>query len=58
MPDIHIIDHLLKKCCLVEITICYDLYPDYTYNAKVERYKLLVDFLTENGDDVQMLKVH
>ena len=34
--DIHVIDHLLKKCFLVEITVCYDLYLEYAYNAKVE----------------------
>ena len=46
-PDIHVIDHLLKKCSLVEIMVCYDLYIQYAYKAKVERYKPLVDRLTE-----------
>ena len=45
----------MKKCFLVEITICHDLWLEYTYNAKVERYKPLMDCLTENGYDVEML---
>ena len=53
-PGIHVIDHLLKKCFLVKITICYDLYLEYAYNAKVERYKPLVDYLTENGYNIEM----
>ena len=54
-PDIHVIDELLKKCFLVEITVCYDLYLEYAYDAKVERYKSLVHCLTENGYDAEML---
>ena len=54
-PDKPVTDHLLKKFFLVEITICYDLHHKYTYNAKVERYKPLVDCLTRYGYDVEML---
>ena len=46
--DIHVINHLLKKCFFVEITVCYDLYLEYAFNAKVETCKQLVDCLTEN----------
>ena len=35
--------------------ICFDLYLEYAYNAKVERYKPLVDCLAGNGYDVEML---
>ena len=54
-PDINVIDHLLKKCFKVEITIFCDLYMEYAFNVKVERYKPLVDCLTQNGDNVEML---
>ena len=49
------VDHLMKKCFLVEITVCYDLYLECAYNAKVESYKPLVDCLIENGYGVEML---
>ena len=39
---------------MVEITVCYDLYLEYAYNVKVERYKPLLCCLTENGYDAEM----
>ena len=56
-PDIHVTDHLLKEWFLVKITVCYDLYLKYAYNTKVEKYKPLVDCLTKNGYDVEMLVI-
>ena len=44
----------MKTGFLIEITVGYDLYLENAYNAKVERFKPLVDCLTENGYDVEM----
>ena len=54
-PDIHVIDYLSKKCFIVEITICYDLYLEFAYNAKIERYEPLINVLRENGYETNLL---
>ena len=36
-PDIHVVNHLEKKCFIVEITVCYDLYLEYARNTKYEK---------------------
>ena len=42
-PDIHVVNHLEKKCFIVEITVCYDLYLEYARNTKYEKYKSMVE---------------
>ena len=36
-PDIHVVNHLEKKCFIVEITVCYDLCLEYARNTKYEK---------------------
>ena len=54
-PDIHVVNHLEKKCFIVEITVCYDLCLEYARNTKYEKYKSLVECLSKNGYDVELL---
>ena len=54
-PDIHVVNHLEKKCFIVEITVCYDLYLEYARNTKYEKSKSLVECLSKNGYDVELL---
>ena len=54
-PDIHVVNHLEKKCFIVEIRVCYDLYLEYARNAKYEKYKPLVECSSKNGYDVGLL---
>ena len=54
-PDIHVVNHLEKKCSIVEIKVCYDLYLEYARNAKYEKYKPLVECSSKNGYDVELL---
>ena len=56
-PDIHVVNHLEKKCFIVEITVCYDLCLEYARNTKYEKYKSLVEYLSRNGYDVELLIV-
>ena len=48
-PDIHVVDEISKSCILIEISVCYDVYFDYAYEAKKERYAPLIRCLNENG---------
>ena len=54
-PDIHVVNHLEKKCSIVEIMVCYHLYLEYARNTKYEKYKSLVECLWKNGYDVELL---
>ena len=54
-PDIHVVNHLEKKCFIVEITVCYDLYLEYARSTKYEKSKSLVECLSKNGYDVELL---
>ena len=54
-PDIHVVNHLEKKCFIVEITVCYDLYLEYARNTKYEKYKSMVECSSKNGYDVELL---
>ena len=54
-PDIHVVNPLEKKCFIVEITVSYDLYLEYARNTKYEKYKSLVECLSKNGYDVELL---
>ena len=42
-PDILVIhvviDHVSRKCTIVEVTVCYDLYFDYAFREKLYRYE-------------------
>ena len=53
-PDIHVVNHLEKKCFIVEIKLCYDLYLEYARNTKYEKYESLVECLSKNGYDVEL----
>ena len=53
-PDIHIVNELAKRCTIIEITVCYDLYLDTAAAAKVQRYQMLVDYLIRNGYSVNL----
>ena len=48
-PDIILLDLVNKKCNILEITVCYDLYFDYAYETKINRYNELVTTLNQNG---------
>ena len=48
-PDITLIDPVNKICNILEITVCYDLYFDYAYETKINRYNELVTTLNQNG---------
>ena len=54
-PDIISVDCILKRCIIVEVTVCYDLYFEYASNGKIDRYKQLVDILTEAEYDVKLI---
>ena len=45
----------MYSCFIVEITVCYDLFLEYARNTKYEKYKLLVECLSKNCYDVELL---
>ena len=51
-PDIVVQD--VNKVDILEITICYDLYFDIAYDAKVTRYNELINCLRENGVNAEL----
>ena len=54
-PDIINVDCIIKRCIIVEVTVCYDLYFEYASNGKIDRYKQLIDILTEAEYDVNLI---
>ena len=48
-PDIIVTN--AGKVIILEVTICYDLYLDISYHAKVTKYAELLQCLSENGID-------
>ena len=54
-PDIIITDFVKKKCVLIEITVCYDLYFDQAFAEKNRRYTPVCDILSANGFDVKLI---
>ena len=41
-------------CFIVEVKVCFDLYFDYAYAEKLERYMPLLNILVENGWTVKL----
>ena len=54
-PDIVIVNEENHLCTIVEITVCFDLYLDKAYEAKLERYNPLVESLCRNGFNSKLL---
>ena len=54
-PDIHVLDNTSKSCILVEISVCYEIYLDYAYEAKRERYIPLIDCLNQSGYSAKLI---
>ena len=50
-----IVDRIQRKCTIVEITVCYDLYLENAYQEKVTRYQELCDYLERNGFSVKLV---
>ena len=47
-------DRISRICFIVEIEVCFDLYFEYAYLEKIERYTLLLDILNENCWNVKL----
>ena len=54
-PDIVIFDAIARTCIIIEITICFDMYFEYAFTAKNNRYKQLCDVLQANGINVELI---
>ena len=50
-PDIVIIDEISRDIIIAEVTVCFDLYFEYSFPAKCDRYQDLCDALREKGWD-------
>ena len=48
-PDILVIDNQSRKCIILEVTVCYDLYFEQALNTKQERYQPLCSLLQSLG---------
>eukprot|EP00795_Rhopilema_esculentum_P017892 gene17892-biopygen2686 len=48
-PDIIIIDNQSRKCIILEVTVCYDLYFEQALNTKEKRYQPLCSLLQSLG---------
>ena len=53
-PDIVVMDRVSRICFIVEIKVCFDLYLEYAYLEKIERYKPLLNIHNENGWNVKL----
>ena len=53
-PDILVIDHVSRKCTIVEVTVCYDLYFDYAFEEKLDRYKSVCCLLRRHLWNVEL----
>ena len=53
-PDIVVMDRVSKICFIVEIKVCFDLYFEYAYLEKIERYSPLLNILNENRWNVKL----
>ena len=42
-------DRISRICFIVEIKVCFDLYFEYAYLEKNERYAPLLNILNEDG---------
>ena len=48
-PDIVILDETSRVIVIAEVTVCFDLYFEYSFPAKCDRYQDLCDFLLAKG---------
>ena len=48
-PDILVIDHVLRKCTTVEVTVCYDLYFDYAFREKLGVERVFAVYYEDMG---------
>ena len=53
-PDIVIIDNQSRKCIILEVAVCYDLYFEQALNTKQERYEPLCSLLQSLGWNVDL----
>ena len=53
-PDVVVMDRISRICFIVEIEVCFDLYFEYAYLEKIERYTPLLNILNENGWNVKL----
>ena len=53
-PDIIIIDNQSRKCIILEVTVCYDLYFEQALNTKEKRYQPLCSLLQSLGWEVDL----
>ena len=53
-PDILVIDNQSRKCIILEVTVCYDLYFGQALTSKEERYQPLCSLLQSLGLDVEL----
>ena len=54
-PDIFLIDHELKKCFIVEISVPFDAFIDDCYEAKFQKYIPLFELLVLSGYDAKII---
>ena len=54
-PDIVIVEPITRACYIVEIKVCYDLYFEYSYNEKYERYTPVCNVLESDGWKVELV---
>ena len=54
-PDVILLDDINKSCFVVEITVCFDMYLDTAFEAKMDRYRLLIDCLESNGYSSELI---
>ena len=50
-------DRVSRICFIVEIKVCFDLYLEYAYLEKIERYKPLLNIHNENGWNVKLFSL-
>ena len=53
-PDIIYIDQN-RNCTIVEVTVCYDLYMSFAYEAKVRIYTPLITLLRQRGYNTKLV---
>ena len=53
-PDIVVMDRISRICFIVQIKVCFDLYFEYAYLEKIERYTPLLNILNENRWNVKL----
>ena len=54
-PDIFVIDHTLKKCFIVEISVPFDAFIEDCYEGKFQKYVPLFELLALSGYDAKII---